>query len=1565
MKYQIKRSLALTLAVLLLVSVFPISPTAFAEGEKVAIVLTPDNETIELGETVTYTVELDIRETANVGAFSFRIAFPDGLIFVSSQTNSSFKATTGLNIAVTNQNNNNAQATGSDVRKVYFNSTQNDDDYSIVGKYTLGTFTLTSVGGTIGAKVISSTSISNLTGTDVSTDNALSFFDFEAVTVTVNQVYTTLTVTNITAPALAGTPDTTADTDKTGVTVTGITYKTANEDALTGQQKFGPGRTYTATVTLTADAGYSFGAGVTPTVAGASQGGVTALQAGANNTYTFTATFPATETQALTVTGVTVGATKDYDGTVYVPFTGGTLSAPYTGDTVTLNTATATVTAASANAGTDIAVAATGFALAGTDAPKYTLTQPGVTPSTITINPIDPTYTVPEEKNIKVGSLLEKYKTIAPDTATGVLGEEVAGEVTWYSDEGLETVAGDTDVEDLEVGDDDIILYWVFDPTSPNYNTVSGQTTFTIVEGDDPGFAFAVPEVNKTYGDEPFQILPIFAPDPEADSENDDYGEITYAIKNDKTNIEVDEDGTVTILNVEDGEAEIVATLAQANGWAGATASYKVKIARKASTSNDFTLTIPDDAVYGSTSALTAAATAGVEGLGVITVLYNGSAAVPTNAGTYAITVTIAEGNNYAATTNPISVGNYTIAKKPLTITSAEIEDKTYDGTNSATVETVTFNGTVSSDLAAKGETTYTATGVFEDANAGEDKDVTVTVTLKDPNYSLATTTYTAQGTIEQATTEGVSHLLYVKAEGTTTLDLTKLLPSLASPRVLGGTVSYEIDEEYEIDGEILEEATVVNTTLTITGAEGATHSAQGDDAEIPIVVTSGNYEPFTVIVGVQITDKTPITIDLDIANKVYDRTAFEPNTPTVTSDIDTNELIYWYRSNDDGTYDAEDAPTVAGSYILWISVDEENEDYIGEFGFPFLITPKPITVTAADKTIVVGSDLPEYTFVTAPAALLITGDVWETNSAPALVGPSEDENETVGDYDITITPGNAGSNYDVTYVNGKLHVTLNNVATLSNLTLSSGTLSPAFTSVNTTYTASVANSVASVTVTPTLSDNDATYTINGGNSNSVSLTAGSSTAINVVVTAADGTTTKTYTITVTRAGSSSSGDTSSPSTPSSPSPSASPSPEASPSPASPASPAAPEVVAEVAVSVPEATVTTNEDGTVTAIVAVEAAVVENAIKEAVKAVEAAKEKGTENAIAEIVITITAGDPKEGEEAKHVTSPGLTLLVETVKAIADAQDVVLKIVSDVATITLDSATLAGIAEGNADNEVVKIIASEVPDNTQNDDLNAEQKEAVGDNTVIDLTVQVGSTVIHNFKGEATIASPYTPPAEVAEADYDLLTVYYVDDSGKLAEIKGAYFDPKTKQIVFKTTHFSKFMVSEWINPFPDISKSDWFYKTARFTYTNDLIAGIDGKFEAARKLTRGQMFTLLAKYAGVDTNGGETWYSKGVEWAVSIGISDGTAPERQITRGEMFQLVYNLAKYQGKDVSATSNLAGVPDADDISVYTQDGVKWAFATGLVSGDENGKLNSKTITTRVGVAGILKNYIEKAA
>ena len=165
-------------------------------------------------------------------------------------------------------------------------------------------------------------------------------------------------------------------------------------------------------------------------------------------------------------------------------------------------------------------------------------------------------------------------------------------------------------------------------------------------------------------------------------------------------------------------------------------------------------------------------------------------------------------------------------------------------------------------------------------------------------------------------------------------------------------------------------------------------------------------------------------------------------------------------------------------------------------------VTQVTVTPTASDSlaTITVNGN-----GVTSGNGYIVTGLTVGTNTVTVL-GIAEDI--TIKIYTITITRAAAA---------------LSDNADLGGLTISSGTLSPQFSSSDIAYTASVDNSVTQVTVTPTASDSSATITVNGNDVTSgngyivIGLIAGEPNTVTVIVTAQDSTT-KTYTVTLTRA---------------------------------------------------------------------------------------------------------------------------------------------------------------------------------------------------------------------------------------------------------------------------------------------------------------------------------------------------------------------------------------------------------------------------------------------------------------
>lgn len=149
-------------------------------------------------------------------------------------------------------------------------------------------------------------------------------------------------------------------------------------------------------------------------------------------------------------------------------------------------------------------------------------------------------------------------------------------------------------------------------------------------------------------------------------------------------------------------------------------------------------------------------------------------------------------------------------------------------------------------------------------------------------------------------------------------------------------------------------------------------------------------------------------------------------------------------------------------------------------------------------------------------ATITVNGDDLASGTASQPLALAEGDNE------ITVVVTAEDGSSTSTYVISVNRASLSTDSSLSNLALSDGTISPAFDSGTQSYTVSVGNDVASMTVTPTTSDANATVTVNGtavasgSASGAISLDVGDN-VVDVVVTAEDGVSTQTYTVTVSR----------------------------------------------------------------------------------------------------------------------------------------------------------------------------------------------------------------------------------------------------------------------------------------------------------------------------------------------------------------------------------------------------------------------------------------------------------------
>lgn len=159
--------------------------------------------------------------------------------------------------------------------------------------------------------------------------------------------------------------------------------------------------------------------------------------------------------------------------------------------------------------------------------------------------------------------------------------------------------------------------------------------------------------------------------------------------------------------------------------------------------------------------------------------------------------------------------------------------------------------------------------------------------------------------------------------------------------------------------------------------------------------------------------------------------------------------------------------------------------------------------------------------------------------------------------------------------------------------------------------------------------------------------------------------------------------------------------------------------------------------------------------------------------------------------------------------------------------------------------------------------------------------------------------------------------------------------------------------------FDDVKPTEWYADAVRCVVEKGLMSGTGtDAFSPDGTTTRGMLMTILARYAGADTTGGANWYEKGMAWAQSAGISDGRAPEAGITREQLVTMLYRYADVP----EAGGTLDAFADADTVSAYAVDAMRWAAANGIVNGS-HGRLNPQGNATRAQVAAMLMRFCEK--
>ncbi len=437
-------------------------------------------------------------------------------------------------------------------------------------------------------------------------------------------------------------------------------------------------------------------------------------------------------------------------------------------------------------------------------------------------------------------------------------------------------------------------------------------------------------------------------------------------------------------------EGNNVGTYAISQGTLAASSNYKLDFTGANLTINKATLTVTADAVsktYGEADpTLTYTVTGLVNGDtadDVVSGILSRNAGE--NVGTYAITPgNITASSNY---TLAFAGANLTINKAKITISNIAAADREYNGETGADV-TFDQSGIVAGDEA---KVALAVTGTFADKNAAADKTVDLVWSLT----GEAAGNYELSGNLTE-----------------TTADITAKKITVTAADV---TATYGQDYTLTHDGVLLGSDTftgeleVQNAAYNSTGSHlkaGSYTIGQGD------LSAGSNYE-ITFVEGTLNVSKADLTVStVTAADRAYNGTTSAELTGATYTGLVEGDVI---TLTGNGIFDSKNAGTqnVTFSGLVISGADAAN--------YNLITTEKTTTATISKAAISITANNASKVYNTADPALEYTVTAGELFAGDSIT-LSREAGDDVGTYEIngyTITDGNNGGNYDVTFTPG------------------------------------------------------------------------------------------------------------------------------------------------------------------------------------------------------------------------------------------------------------------------------------------------------------------------------------------------------------------------------------------------------------------------------------------------------------------------------------------------------------------------------------------------------------------
>lgn len=226
-------------------------------------------------------------------------------------------------------------------------------------------------------------------------------------------------------------------------------------------------------------------------------------------------------------------------------------------------------------------------------------------------------------------------------------------------------------------------------------------------------------------------------------------------------------------------------------------------------------------------------------------------------------------------------------------------------------------------------------------------------------------------------------------------------------------------------------------------------------------------------------------------------------------------------------------------------------------------------------------------------------------------------------------------------------------------------------------------------------------------------------------------------------------------------------------------------------------------------------------------------------------------------------------------------------------------------------------------------------------------------------------------AAFVDVDWDGGPVFY-DENGEMLDIAfDGTIETAEGQLLDHIFPITVTVTGGGSVSYSDVEESRWFYPAVSFVTRKGMMNGSNGAFNPGSDILGAEFVQIMYNRAGRPGAGEGTfagvegrWFAEPILWAAGEGLitdagDSALTPDQAITRQEMALILYNA---MGRP-DAQADLSGFADADQISGWALDAVKWAVSEGVLqgSGQEGAKrLNPAGSASRAETAQMLMNY-----